>query len=485
MLRVLCVAAMLALPASAGAQFVVPDIRLRYAVEVAEGTDSAVVASHYARWGLSPQQLYGPLWSVMIPAGQIRELGDSLRSVPWFRSLVLDELAGLQVTEDQAAAARPDAVPWNVSMIGADSVHARGITGAGQVIMVMDTGLDCDHPDLNVRGGYAFDATAVVGGEPAACASWDDTISSCKGHGTHVGGISQTVAPAAQLFGAHVFARSTSGDCLSWTSAQMAAIRMAADSGFVTVTSSIGGGQSGAMGFVLQDAATRNTWVAGASGNSASIMQGNGAHPKAVSVGSVASSGVRSSFSGQGGALDVMAPGQNIVSTMPGGNYGTKSGTSMAGPHVSGVIALMKQRKPDLTTQQLLLAINRTARDKGVAGWDASYGWGIIDALAIDDYLLAHPGTTMPPPTYTLSRSALTLSETTTPRDNNYMVDSVIVFPEIDDWTAVIEPIPTYNGAVYGFVNNGAGQGPTGKKIVRVRIFVALGIPQYTVWLEF
>ncbi len=79
---------------------------------------------------------------------------------------------------------------------------------------------------------------------------------------------------------------------------------------------------------------------------------------------------------------EVSAPGVTVYSTTRNGGYGQFgwSGTSMAGPHVSGTIALMRQANPniDVTTAKQILM--RTARDEGAAGEDNSYGWGVIDA---------------------------------------------------------------------------------------------------------
>jgi len=77
---------------------------------------------------------------------------------------------------------------------------------------------------------------------------------------------------------------------------------------------------------------------------------------------------------------DIAAPGVDVRSSVPGGGYGNKSGTSMASPHVNGVIALMRQANPDLSVEQIKQIIYETAHDLGTAGEDNSYGWGMIDA---------------------------------------------------------------------------------------------------------
>ena len=82
---------------------------------------------------------------------------------------------------------------------------------------------------------------------------------------------------------------------------------------------------------------------------------------------------------------EVSAPGVEVYSTLNNGGYGggfSWSGTSMAGPHVSGIVALMRQANPDLSVTAIKQIIMSTARDLGVAGEDNTFGWGIPDAYA-------------------------------------------------------------------------------------------------------
>ncbi len=65
---------------------------------------------------------------------------------------------------------------------------------------------------------------------------------------------------------------------------------------------------------------------------------------------------------------------------MPGGGYSNSDGTSMASPHVNGVMALMREANPDLTPEQMMQIIYDTAVDLGTPGEDNSYGYGMIDA---------------------------------------------------------------------------------------------------------
>ncbi|MBD3160479.1 MAG: S8 family serine peptidase [Candidatus Eisenbacteria bacterium] len=86
---------------------------------------------------------------------------------------------------------------------------------------------------------------------------------------------------------------------------------------------------------------------------------------------------------------EVTAPGVSIYSTLPGGSYGTKTGTSMACPHTSGAVAILRQIDPDLTVDEIKWILMQTSLDRGTAGEDNDYGWGIIDIAAAVDSVRA------------------------------------------------------------------------------------------------
>jgi bacillopeptidase F len=78
---------------------------------------------------------------------------------------------------------------------------------------------------------------------------------------------------------------------------------------------------------------------------------------------------------------DISAPGVDVRSSVPGNGYSFFSGTSMASPHINGVIALMRQANPNLAVQDIKQIIFDTAFDLGQPGEDNNYGWGMVDAL--------------------------------------------------------------------------------------------------------
>lgn len=79
---------------------------------------------------------------------------------------------------------------------------------------------------------------------------------------------------------------------------------------------------------------------------------------------------------------EVVAPGVDVYSSVPGAGYQVWSGSAMAGPHVAGVVALLRSADPDIDVDSIKEILMETARDEGPAGEDNAYGWGVIDAYA-------------------------------------------------------------------------------------------------------
>jgi len=77
---------------------------------------------------------------------------------------------------------------------------------------------------------------------------------------------------------------------------------------------------------------------------------------------------------------EVCAPGVDIYSSYPGGGYQYMDGTSMAGPHVAGVVGLMRSANPNLDVTTVKQVLMETATDLGSAGEDNTYGWGLVNA---------------------------------------------------------------------------------------------------------
>lgn len=127
---------------------------------------------------------------------------------------------------------------------------------------------------------------------------------------------------------------------------------------------------------------------AGNEGPSSQSMRWPGGYAESFSTGATNRQDTIASFSSRGPGQDgttkpeVVAPGDQVRSTFPGGRYVLMSGTSMAGPHVVGLVALLREANPDLSYDDLAGIIEGTAVPMGDPVPNNTYGWGRIDAYS-------------------------------------------------------------------------------------------------------
>jgi len=249
-------------------------------------------------------------------------------------------------------------------------------TGAEYVtIAIVDSGVDFTHPDLapKVLAGYDFVE--------------NDTIpQDAYGHGTNVAGIAAAVTNntqgvagvswGAQILPVRVLDAYGGGSY----SIVAAGIVYAVDNGAQIINLSLGGKNPGAvLESAVMYAVERGCLVVAASGNDASgSLRYPAAYGVTVSVGATNSLNQRWSDSNYGSGLDLMAPGDEIYSSTTGGGYGYRSGTSLAAPFVSGMAAVLWGKAGATTPYLVEVAMESSALDLGPAGWDAEYGFGLI-----------------------------------------------------------------------------------------------------------
>lgn len=155
-------------------------------------------------------------------------------------------------------------------------------------------------------------------------------------------------------------------------------------------------------GAAIYDAVANGVVVVAAAGNSAKdVPLYPAAYDCVLGVGAVNAQAERANFSTYGLGVDVVAPGVNVLSTALASQhdgYGYVHGTSFASPHVSGLAALIFSVRPDLSAWDVREIIMRSAHDLGKPGFDAEYGYGLIDvgaALALATHWEANTGRTL------------------------------------------------------------------------------------------
>lgn len=326
----------------------------------------------------------------------------------------------------------PDGIEPGLAAIHAPAMWAKGYTGYGRRLLVVDTGTEPDHPALLRQFLYHNrPANRVWAGNTPP--------EDCDGHGTHVAGTSLgldrlTNDTIGVAFDANWMSGvALSGDCTGSTDAAgifgMLQWSLNPD-GDPNTTDDIpdvinnswrsGSSQCDADGvFELYDAlyaaGIAVVFSAGNDGPEPSTITppkfnnwdlvrlfsvGNlNANTPSLPISSGSSRGP-SICGGEGSLLikpEVSAPGSSVRSAYLGGSYQNLSGTSMAAPHVSGAILLLKQAFPYLAGEDLMLALYFSATDLGEPGEDNTYGMGIINVPAAFDYLVQQGHTPEPP----------------------------------------------------------------------------------------
>lgn len=318
----------------------------------------------------------------------------------------------------------PSEVQWNVTMIGADRVWEEfGVRGEGIVIGQSDSGVDVNHPEL--RDSYRG---RTEGDEYNWFDPWNGTSSPYDkgGHGTHtlgtiLGKNGIGIAPGATWFACSNLTRNLGNpalylDCLQFMLAPFPQggdpfidgdPARAAD----VLNNSWGcpeieGCDPNALLAAANNLRDAGIFVVASAGNDgpncSTVNAPLSLYDSVFSVGAVNRFGDMAEFSSRGPVMadgsgrmkpDIVAPGVDIYSSLPGGLYGPNQGTSMAGPHVAGAVALLWSADPGLIgdierTEQILIETAQPYTGSMSLGCfdgdspNAAYGYGIVDVYA-------------------------------------------------------------------------------------------------------
>lgn len=268
---------------------------------------------------------------------------------------------------------------WSIAKVQAEKAWTRASNKGKKniIIAVIDTGVDYKHKNLapNMVPGYDFrdnDADPM-----------DETSDKNPGHGTHCSGIAAGsglieggivgLGPEVSIMPIRFLGSDGSGDL----NAAIKALDFAVEKGATVISASWGAAvprsQATALIEAIQRADSKGViFVAaaandGANNDTRDVFPANSGTPNMISVAASSSSDAKPSWSNFGKAtVSLSAPGEKIMSTLPNDNYGELSGTSMATPLVSGLVAFLKSQDAALTGAQIKALLQSTGSKVGI-----------------------------------------------------------------------------------------------------------------------
>lgn len=266
-------------------------------------------------------------------------------------------------------------------------------TGDNAIItVVIDTGVDPAHPDLNLR---------LPGGDTTGGAGQGAPGNACDNHGTAVAGNisgiinnnlgSSGLAPNTRVASARTFVSNFSCDG-SWTSQASWTVGALTFAQFISARVTNNSNLYGFSSSTIADkyASTKTAGIvhfASAGNNGTGSIGYPASLPSVNSVAALDTNGLRAGFSQFGSGLDFSAPGVSVHTTDRIGGAGWSlddyvfaSGTSFASPLTAAAAALVLSYNNTLTANQVERVLQQGARDIGAAGYDTGYGWGFVDA---------------------------------------------------------------------------------------------------------
>lgn len=329
----------------------------------------------------------------------------------------------------------------STQVIGMPAVWTAGNEGEGAAVVIIDSGIDATHPFLAGRvmaeacfsnaGGDGVGASLCPNGQPQQSGNGaaDAKTAACLGangqlcdHGTHVAGIAagkgatfDGVARKADIVAIQVFTRFEAAVCdqfdepapcaFTYISDQIRALEHvltlheAGDLAIAAINMSLGGGEysdqatcdqeENATKAVIDNLRSVNIATVISSGNNGwtGAMGAPGCISSAVAVGATTDGDVVAPFSNMHPMVDLLAPGVDIDSAIPGGQFASYNGTSMAAPHVTGAWAVLKAINPTASVQELLTLL----QNNGVNVTDQRTGGTVTTPRIQVDAALATP----------------------------------------------------------------------------------------------
>jgi len=271
---------------------------------------------------------------------------------------------------------------WHLSFLDIAKVHQLS-QGQGITVAVIDSGISADHPDLT--GNVLQGLDVITGGSGNG---WGDVdghgtgmagLIAAHGHGSGNGDGALGMAPKAKILPIRIQTTETRiGDSVAMANAVDAAVQRGAK--IISISQKTTAEKAYEA---VQRAIKANVIIVAGSGNRPKdeFIGDPAAWPGVVAVGAVGKDGNVADVSVRGTQLMLTAPGVDIASSSKGTGYRAGTGTSDSTAIVSGIAALVWSKYPNLTATQVMEHITATATDKGAAGRDSEYGFGVVNPV--------------------------------------------------------------------------------------------------------
>lgn len=280
----------------------------------------------------------------------------------------------LQQSEAAAAAVAGDPAQYGLAKLRLPQAHDLA-KGDNVLVAVIDSGIDVAHPELSGAIAQSYDA---VGTPMAPHAHGTAMASLIAAHGKLLG-----AAPRARILAIRAF--DPAGKTAEGTTFNiLKSLNWAAANGARVINMSFAGPSDPAIGRSLAAARKKGIVLVAAAGNEGakSAPLYPAADVNVIAVSATDADDQLLEQSNRGNHIAVAAPGSQIMVAIPNGGYEVSSGTSHAAAEVSGIVALMIERKPGLTPDQARGILLTTAKDLGAPGRDPMFGAGLADAYA-------------------------------------------------------------------------------------------------------
>lgn len=273
-------------------------------------------------------------------------------------------------------------------------VH-RVATGKGVLVAMIDSEVDQRHPDL---AGAIADRLEPIGQEFKPQPHGTGMAGAMASHRRLIG-----VAPNARILAVNAFGTDT--DSAYGTTEQiLKGIDWAIAKGAKVINMSFAGPRDPLVQLALKKAYEKGIVLVAAAGNAGPNSEPlfPAADPDVIAVTATDVNDALLPQANRGAHISVAAPGVDVLVPAPNAQYQLTTGTSVAAAEVSGVIALMLERRPDADPDSIRRALQSTAKDLGTRGRDDDFGWGLVDPylamLALDNPSLANARTPTPVP---------------------------------------------------------------------------------------